>query len=165
MSQQLNDSVAENGPAPTAGDGPKRGATDGGRRTRIVLGLVLWAIALVMGYFVWQASRQLRETMQARAQRPSTQTPPGFAAIPATAAKDADTQSPPNSPSNSSANPPLWDQPGIQDFAFTVRSGKKVTTANPHGHSLLVSLIFTPCVGPCPKVSGRTGELELQLFE
>jgi protein SCO1 len=160
MSQQLNDSVAENGPAPTAGDGPKRGATDGGRRTRIVLGLVLWAIALVMGYFVWQASRQLRATMQARAQQPSTQTPPGFAAIPATAAKDTDTQSPPNSPSNSSANPPLWDQAGIQDFAFTERSGKKVTKADLLGHPWLISFIFTRCAGPCPKVSGRMVELQ-----
>src|ERR1700734_3602592 len=103
MSQQLNDSVAENGPAPTAGDGPKRGATDAGRRTRIVLGLVLWAIALGMGYFVWQASRQLRETMQARTQQASTQKPPGFPPIPEsreTAAKSADGKSTPT--------PPLW---------------------------------------------------------
>lgn len=151
----MNDSVAENGPAPTAGDGPKRGATDGGRRTRIVLGLVLWAIALAMGYFVWQASRQLRETMQARAQQASTQTPPGFdiiPAIPESAAKTAETKSSPN--------PPLWDQAGIQDFAFTERSGKKVTKADLLGHPWLISFIFTRCAGPCPKVSGRMVELQ-----
>lgn len=145
MSQQLNDSVGENRSAATAG-----------RRTRIVLGLVLWAIALVMGYFVWQASRQLRETMQARAQQASAETPPNFAPIPEIAAKTGEAKSAPNSPSN----PPLWDQAGIQDFTFTERSGKKVTKADLLGHPWLISFIFTRCAGPCPKVSGRMSELQ-----
>jgi protein SCO1 len=154
MSQQLNESVGENRSAAAAGDGPKRGAPDAGRRTRIVLGLILWAIALVMGYFVWQASRQLRETMHARAQQAPAETPPGFAAIPAIpeTAANADAKSPPN--------PPLWDQAGVQDFAFTERSGKKVTKADLLGHPWLISFIFTRCAGPCPKVSGRMVELQ-----
>jgi protein SCO1/2 len=158
MSQQLNDPVTAS--AAGTGDGTKNRA-DTGRRTRIVLGLFLWVLAGVMGFFVWQASHQLRETFLARTQQTSLQNSPGTAlpAIAETPPKEADATSPPNS----QANPPLWDQAGIQDFAFTERSGKKVTKADLLGHPWLISFIFTRCAGPCPKVSGRMSELQKRL--
>jgi cytochrome oxidase Cu insertion factor (SCO1/SenC/PrrC family) len=105
-----------------------------------------------MGYFVWQASRQLRETMNARAQAPATQFPAEIAAIPAA-----------NGASKNPLTTSLWDQSGIQDFTFTERSGRKVTKADLLGHSWLISFIFTRCAGPCPRVSGRMSDLQRQL--
>src|ERR1700722_1619101 len=155
MSQQLNDPVTAS--AAGTGDGTKNRA-DTGRRTRIVLGLFLWVLAGVMGFFVWQASHQLRETFLARTQQTSLQNSPGTAlpAIAETPPKEADATSPPNS----QANPPLWDQAGVQDFTFTERSGKKVTKADLLGHPWLISFIFTRCAGPCPKVSTQMSELQ-----
>ena len=98
-----------------------------------------------MGYFVWQAlPDQLRETMQRgpskrrRRRRPDSNIIP---AIPESAAKTAETKSSPN--------PPLWDQAGIQDFAFTERSGREGTKADLLGHPWLISFIFTPLCRPC----------------
>jgi cytochrome oxidase Cu insertion factor (SCO1/SenC/PrrC family) len=140
MSQQLNETDSEN---------QKGAGSTSGRTVRRVLGAFLWTSALVMGYFVWQASRQLRETMNARAQAPASQIPAdGTAAPTATGA---------------SKNPPttsLWDQSGIQDFTFTERSGRKVTKADLLGHPWLISFIFTRCAGPCPRVSGRMSDLQ-----
>ncbi len=140
MSQQLNETGSEN---------QKGAGSTSGRTVRRVLGAFLWTSALVMGYFVWQASRQLRETMNARAQAAASQIPAdGTAAPTATGA---------------SKNPPttsLWDQSGIQDFTFTERSGRKVTKADLLGHPWLISFIFTRCAGPCPRVSGRMSDLQ-----
>jgi protein SCO1/2 len=139
MSQQLNETGSAN---------QKGAPSKSGRPVRLVLGIVLWASALAMGYFVWQASRQLRETMNARAQAPPTQIPAEMTAVSAAAV---------------SKNPPatsLWDQSGIQDFTFTERSGRKVTKSDLLGHPWLISFIFTRCAGPCPKVSGRMSDLQ-----
>jgi cytochrome oxidase Cu insertion factor (SCO1/SenC/PrrC family) len=143
MSQQLNE---------TASGNEKGAGSNSGRTVRRVLGAFLWTTALVMGYFVWQASRQLRETMNARAQAPATQIPAEIAAVPAA--------------NGASKNPPtalLWDESGIQDFTFTERSGRKVTKADLLGHPWLISFIFTRCAGPCPRVSGRMSDLQRQL--
>jgi protein SCO1 len=140
MSQQLNETGPEN---------PKGATSNSGRTVRRVLGAFLWTTALVMGYFVWQASRQLRETMNARAQAPATQMPAEIAAVPAA---NGATKNPPNTS--------LWDQSGIQDFTFTERSGRKVTKADLLGHPWLISFIFTRCAGPCPRVSGRMSDLQ-----
>src|SRR5579872_6407300 len=94
MSQQLNESVPASAPATPEADGPKN-HVNGIRKTRFLLGLVLWAIAALMGFFVWQASRQLRETMQARAQQGSLSNspPPAIPAIAEVAPKEGDAKS------------------------------------------------------------------------
>src|SRR5580700_5031985 len=139
MSQQLNETGSEN---------QKGSASKSARPVRLVLGVFLWTSALAMGYFVWQASRQMRETMNARAQTPTSQIPADMATgAPAAVSKTPSTES-------------MWDQSGIQDFTFTERSGRKVTKADLLGHPWLISFIFTRCAGPCPKVSGRMSELQ-----
>ncbi|HEV3299752.1 MAG TPA: SCO family protein [Planctomycetaceae bacterium] len=141
MSQQLN---------PTGSENQKSTVSKSARPLRLVLGVFLWTSALAMGYFVWQASRQMRETMNARAQAPTSQIPADMAtSAPAGAAVS-------KTPSTAS----LWDQSGVQDFTFTERSGRKVTKADLLGHPWLISFIFTRCAGPCPKVSGRMSDLQ-----
>jgi protein SCO1/2 len=108
-----------------------------------------------MGYFVWQASRQLRETMNARAQAPTT----GIEAE--TTARPTATSAPAGAAvSKNPSTASLWDQSGVQDFTFTERSGRKVTKADLLGYPWLISFIFTRCAGPCPKVSGRMSDLQ-----
>jgi len=58
---------------------------------------------------------------------------------------------------------PPWSAAGVEDFAFTERSGRKVTKADLLGHPWLISFIFTRCAGPCPRVSGQMGELQTLL--
>jgi cytochrome oxidase Cu insertion factor (SCO1/SenC/PrrC family) len=146
MSQQLNETGSEN---------QKSTPTKSGRPVRLALGIVLWASALAMGYFVWQASRQLRETMNARAQAPTT----GIEAE--TTARPTATSAPAGAAvSKNPSTASLWDQSGVQDFTFTERSGRKVTKADLLGHPWLISFIFTRCAGPCPKVSGRMSDLQ-----
>ncbi len=160
MSQQLNESVPASAPATPEADGTKNHVNTI-RKTRFVLGLVLWAIAGLMGFFVWQASRQLRETMQARAQQGALQNgaPTAIPAIAEVPPKEGDGKS----SANPQADVPLWDPAGVQNFTFTERSGKQVTKADLLGHPWLISFIFTRCAGPCPKVSGRMSELQKRL--
>ena len=146
MSQQLN---------PTGSENQKSTVSKSARPVRLVLGVFLWTSALAMGYFVWQASRQMRETMNARAQAPTT----GIEAE--TTARPMATSAPAGAAvSKGPSTASLWDQSGVQDFTFTERSGRKVTKADLLGHPWLISFIFTRCAGPCPKVSGRMSDLQ-----
>ncbi|HET6323660.1 MAG TPA: SCO family protein [Planctomycetaceae bacterium] len=145
MSQPINESIGSK----QSGKVPKPRMSTGRRAWRL-LGLVLWIMAGVMAFYAWQASKQLRETMQARdaapvlpiTTDPNAAPPPGVAV-----AKTAPTQM-------------AWDPAGIKDFSFTERGGRKVTKADLLGHPWLVSFIFTRCAGPCPKVSGRMADLQ-----
>jgi cytochrome oxidase Cu insertion factor (SCO1/SenC/PrrC family) len=119
------------------------------RRTWILSGFVLWTLVLAaaLGLFV------LRHR-----ERPS-QDAAGPAAIvladPATG----------NASSGQVGATPLppWSAAGVEDFVFTERSGRKVTKADLLGHPWLISFIFTRCAGPCPRVSGKMGELQTLL--
>jgi protein SCO1/2/putative membrane protein len=93
----------------------------------------------------------LKEAVQAKAQ------PPAMRIVEApTSPGDPGTGNTSKTPNPAS----FWDPAGIKDFAFTERSGRKVTKADLLGHPWLVSFIFTRCAGPCPKVSGRMSELQ-----
>jgi cytochrome oxidase Cu insertion factor (SCO1/SenC/PrrC family) len=146
MSQQTSQATSEKSEGTTAK--PARGL-------RLALGIFLWVSALALAYFVWQATRQLREAMNARAQAGTTQAAALDATKPeATAASHSDSKD---------QAAPIWDPAGVKDFAFTERSGRKVTKADLLGHPWLISFIFTRCAGPCPRVSGRMADLQRQL--
>jgi len=150
MSQHLNDSITEK-----QGGSASTGKRTGPSRGRVVLAIVLWTSALLMGFVVWKAAGRLRDSIQARARAGSIQMSPNMTAVPGEAGAPAVAAVSPSSPAT-----PAWDQAGIQDFTFTERSGRKVTKADLLGHPWLISFIFTRCAGPCPKVSGRMSELQ-----
>jgi protein SCO1/2 len=146
MSKQINESFTENqkGAAST-------GASTAPRPFRLALGIVLWASAALMAFFVWKTARQLRESMQARGEGPANSVPGDLTAAGTPPAAAVSKSSPAAS---------IWDSTGVHDFTFTERSGRKVTKADLLGHPWLVSFIFTRCAGPCPRVSGRMSELQ-----
>jgi protein SCO1/2 len=145
MSQQINDSVGSK-PSGT----PPATRPGAGRLAWRLLGLGLWILAAVMAFYAWKGSQKLRETMQARDAAPL---------LPITT--DPNAAPPPGIAVSKTAPAEMtWDQAGIKDFAFTERSGRKVTKADLLGHPWLVSFIFTRCAGPCPKVSGRMADLQ-----
>jgi protein SCO1/2 len=146
MSHELKPSVSDQKAASTRAPTTRS-------RVRLVLGIGLWASALVMAVFVWQAGQRLRESIQARAQASAIHALPD--ATDASHANDGVAVV-----SKPSSAEPMWDPKGVGDFTFTERSGRKVTKADLLGHPWLISFIFTRCAGPCPKVSGRMSDLQ-----
>ena len=48
---------------------------------------------------------------------------------------------------------PAWSDEGIDEFAFTDRSGESVSKNDLRGTPWIASFIFTRCAGPCPRVA------------
>jgi protein SCO1/2 len=119
------------------------------RRIWLISGAVLWGLVFV-GLLGIIALRHRASALQ------QSQPP---AALLLTDATKAGTSS-----AELNANPlPPWSSSGVEDFAFTERSGRKVTKADLLGHPWLISFIFTRCAGPCPKVSAQMSELQTLL--
>jgi protein SCO1/2/putative membrane protein len=54
----------------------------------------------------------------------------------------------------------VWDPNGIEDFAFTERSGRTVTKADLLGKPWAVCFVFTRCAGPCLQITGQMNKLQ-----
>jgi cytochrome oxidase Cu insertion factor (SCO1/SenC/PrrC family) len=59
----------------------------------------------------------------------------------------------------SGAGRPLPIYGRVPDFTLTNQSGATVRLADLRGRVWLADVIFTRCAGPCPKMTGRWGEL------
>src|SRR5439155_10150741 len=57
--------------------------------------------------------------------------------------------------------PVLGDVP---DFSLTERSGMPITLTDLRGHVWVADFIFTNCAGPCPVMSRRMGNLQMELL-
>ncbi|OYW15652.1 MAG: hypothetical protein B7Z55_14880 [Planctomycetales bacterium 12-60-4] len=61
------------------------------------------------------------------------------------------------------AEAPLWDPEGIEDFAFTNCDGRTITKADLLGHPWAICFVFTKCLGPCPTVTKQMRDLQERL--
>ncbi len=57
----------------------------------------------------------------------------------------------------------MWDPEGIEDFALTDRSGRKVTNKDLRDKPWVTGFIFIRCAGPCPRVTGAMYVLQDEL--
>jgi cytochrome oxidase Cu insertion factor (SCO1/SenC/PrrC family) len=118
------------------------------RRSWFVAGSVMWCLVFVAGAALILV-RHKQHNVTEDADKP-----------PVLVLTDKSASAQPGGETASSGNVstpvlPPWNPQGIDDFAFTERSGRKITKADLLGHPWLVAFIFTRCAGPCREFASR----------
>lgn len=119
------------------------------RRVWFVSGLLLWIVVLAAVLVIALEKQRTRTASESI-----------VVEDPSAPAVNAEDKPPEYKPQNTELPKVGWSPAGVQDFAFTERSGRKVTKADLLGHPWLISFIFTRCAGPCPRVSAQMSALQ-----